>query len=296
MAQETQKHVRLWPRDQVAGWESHCFSLTLNLLKKVEPWLLWNQRAISAKKNSYWPLLIEKCVSIIFLHHSISFLIVQSSLHEPIRIWQLICDLLNPTRYKLRKKTPGQLMFSPPPLLLPTVKRTSNSDKIWYTAYKVIITGNYLESRVIKRSMVECQSIALIHNLNWHLYQHPYWYFIDSQLTVKQFLLTHHSMLIDTCGQHCAKCWPTVNQWLIKCQLIYQSRVNVVWTEYQVRCWLRCWSSVNCRSIKDITQHSTTNASSTHDPTFISIANCPTGFYQVAQVTLLGTCTYSAFL
>ena len=34
MAQETQKNVRLWPRDQVAGWESHRFSSKLNLLKK----------------------------------------------------------------------------------------------------------------------------------------------------------------------------------------------------------------------------------------------------------------------
>lgn len=35
IAQETQKHVRLWPRDQVAGWEPHGFSSTLNLLKKL---------------------------------------------------------------------------------------------------------------------------------------------------------------------------------------------------------------------------------------------------------------------
>ena len=142
MAQETQKNVRLWPRDQVAGWESHRFSSTLNLLKKLNHDFCEIKEQF-LQKNSYWPLLIEKCVSIIFFHHTISFLIVQPSLHEPIRIWQLMCDLLNPTRYKLRKKHPGQLMFSPPPLLLPTVKRTSNSDKIWYTAYKVIITGNF---------------------------------------------------------------------------------------------------------------------------------------------------------
>jgi len=55
------------------------------------------------------PLLVKKRVSIIFLHHTVSLLIIQSSLHEPIRIRQLRCDLFNPTRYKFRKN----IMLSP---------------------------------------------------------------------------------------------------------------------------------------------------------------------------------------